>query len=172
MWDKHLLLITCLILILHSVFIFCIIFLVPVSKVVHFPHFCVSNSQLLMMRTKIGVWKVSSVNDTLVCLFVFLRTQWRGYFLPVPRRRMPGWGIMFIVSWLCGGWAWPTGRTQTEMKTRPKPTNWSRCVCNRQWKGVQKGLKCTAVPVCSVCYVWLNILVANFCCTLNFRRSQ
>lgn len=38
---------------------------------------------------------------------------------------------MSTASWPCGGLAWPTARMQTAMKTRPRPTNWSRCVYDR-----------------------------------------
>lgn len=62
-----------------------------------------------------------------------IRIQLRGYFQPVRTIRMLGYGTTSTASWLCGGWGWLIGRTQTGMRIRPKPTSSSRYVkvqCN------------------------------------------
>lgn len=54
------------------------------------------------------------------------RIRWQAFCPAAQINRTRGSETMFTASCLCGPSAWPTGRTPTGTKTRPRPTNWSR----------------------------------------------
>lgn len=54
------------------------------------------------------------------------RIRWRVFCQAAPTIRTPGSETMCTALRPCGPSAWPTGRTQTETKTRPRPMSWNR----------------------------------------------
>lgn len=57
------------------------------------------------------------------------RTQSRACCPAAQTILTPGCGTTSTACCRCGAWVWPTGRTLTGTRTRPRPTSWSRSVC-------------------------------------------
>ena len=77
------------------------------------------------------------------------RIQWR-VFCQAPRISLtPGSETMFTAWCRCGPSVWPTGRTPTGTRTRPRPTSWSRSV---------RGCFRRLLPVKDLMFLWSDAL--------------